>query len=215
MGDDLGYVSVKGKGSSECTLSRSNMHFTAHIGNIRRPSSYHNCSPGTHPTQPMRLPTPGRSECTYPCRTANAAQVGERAQRSTALFWTSIQSLHIARRLQPAACSLHRRDQQAISAFPLSLLISALAEPHSLFPFSISWWGSPLSAWPFTRQSDPQDCQVSPELCTTTYDDDDCQASRLQRFLFHRRAHVSYAVWQDSRRVEALCARVHYYYHIF
>lgn len=64
MGDDLGYVSVEGKGSNERILSSSNTHFTAHIGNIRRPSSYHNCSPGTHPTQPTRLPTSARSRCT-------------------------------------------------------------------------------------------------------------------------------------------------------
>lgn len=128
MGNDLGYVSVKGKGSSECILSSSNMHFTAHIGNIRRPSSYHNCSPGTHPTQPMRLPTPARSECTHPCRTANAAQVGERAQAQ--------HSTHLDDHLiSPQSTQIAVCSAQAMSAFHLS--ISAHIGPCGA-PFAVS-----------------------------------------------------------------------------
>lgn len=125
--DDLGYgyVSVKGKGSNECILSSSNMHFTANKGNITRPSSYQSCSPGAKRTQPMRLPTPAHSRCTYPRCTAKAAQLGERAQHSTVLDDRPLFTK--ARKLQVAACSLRRCDMQAMSAFPLSLLISALS----------------------------------------------------------------------------------------
>jgi hypothetical protein len=153
-GDDLGYASVEGRGSNECILSSSSMHLTANKGNIRRPSSYHKCSPGTHPTQPMRLPTPARSRRTYPRCTAKAAQVGERVQHSTLLDDHPIFTKHANCSLQPA---LPRPTEHAGDIRILSIFApSALVDHHSLFPLSISWWGEPLSTYLFTRQSDLQ-----------------------------------------------------------
>lgn len=131
--------------TNECSLSSSSMHFTTSKGNIRRPSSYHSCLPGTHPTQPMHQPTPARNRCTHPrCTRMMHKSVNE---RTTAHFWTIPISPHYAN------CSLHLAlAQRSATGRPCPYLlylcpcISAPSEPHSLFPFSISWWGSPLSA---------------------------------------------------------------------
>ena len=90
------------------------------------------------------------SQCAYPPRPAVDAynRVALRTkhksvkERSTALSQAS-SNLRPACKLQPASCIVAAlSSQQAMSAFSISL-ISALAEPHSLFPFSISWWGDP------------------------------------------------------------------------
>jgi hypothetical protein len=130
------------------------MHFTADKGNIRRPSSYHNCSPGTHTTQPMRLPTPARSRCTYPRCTANEAQVGERAQHSTLLDDHPIFTKHANCSLQPASPrpTGHAGDVRIPS---ISAHIGPCGAPFALSILDILV-GRPLSAWPFTRQSDLQ-----------------------------------------------------------
>lgn len=145
------------------------MHWAASNGNIRRPSSYQNCSPGTHPTQPMRLPTPARSRCTYPRCTASEAQHWWKSSGpdNAASFLASNQSLRLLLHTI-AACLMHRHIAQQpagnVRTHTLSLSPSHSLESHSCRPlrspvhsFRTRYLGGATHvSLAFTRHSDLQ-----------------------------------------------------------
>jgi hypothetical protein len=98
VGDDLGYVKAPANAffqAATCTslptYATSGDHH--HITTARQ-----------EPILPSQCTCPLRPAVNARIRVALRTQVGERAQHSTALFWTAIQSRHKARKLQPAAC---------------------------------------------------------------------------------------------------------------
>ena len=191
VGADLGYCERrKSKRTNECILPSTNMHFTTSNGNIRRPSSYPNCSPGTLPTQPMHLPTSARSRCIYPrCTQQNAAQVGVK-DRSAAHFRT----VRSSRSTQIAACILQRHSLQQPKGATgdarilfIFLHIGPCGAPFALFHSRYLGGATPVSL-AFTRQCDLQGtarCPLSyaPRRMTTMT----VQRQDYRDFLFHAR----------------------------
>ena len=139
-------------------LQQAAMHFTAGKGNIRRPSSYHRCSPGTHPSQPMRLPSSARSRCIYP--SVLHCEPGTSRCKSAAQHSTAQHSSDMAQSSHGANCSLHPAMPQPSAASrrcPHSLsrsyrpLRSPIRSCHSRY-----LGGATPVRLAFTRQSDLQ-----------------------------------------------------------
>jgi len=154
----VGIETSKGKGISDCILGPSSMLFTARNGNFE---DHHHITTARQErtlqhaaNAPAHLGPQYIRRRMYPCCTANQAQEWwwkRTSQHATPNFLPvpnphAARSMqHAARRLQSARCLQHRRraqQPQAMSAQSISP-ISALAEPRSRFPHSISRWGDP------------------------------------------------------------------------
>ncbi|KAJ4986816.1 hypothetical protein SVAN01_07743 [Stagonosporopsis vannaccii] len=194
-----GMVSIdKSKGTNDCILGPSSMLLSASNGNIRSPSSYHSCSPGTHPT--------ARRQCTRPPRPAVEANIRVALRtKHKAGGGGGQHSTSAVQEPSPHAASRASSTQTANRNLPHAPSIAAALSSHRRCPHTLSHPYRPLrspvrafrtrylgGATPvclaFTGRAISTTCQVSPELRMdrdAQYDAHGGRASRRPTLLFH------------------------------